>query len=154
MIVSYHFKLFSESTDGSLPAWNQLFQVLVPQLLPGSALPRTLTTSFKLCLQVYFGWFTTSLAWFLYFASDHLERQGTLKILFCRGNAGAVSLCLLGVSSTKFCIYFHWFWATEERCSLFRVLVYEVFSDSIKNKREGYDFILKSVLKQSYCKCY
>lgn len=39
--------------------------------------------------------------------------------------------------------------ATEERG-----LMYEVFSDGIKTKREGYDFIVKSVLKQSYRKHY
>lgn len=94
MVVSYHFELFSESTDGSLSAWNQLFQVLVPQLLPGSALSCTLTTSFELCLQVYFCWFTTSLAWLLYFASNHLEMKSTLEMMFCKGKTETMSLCL------------------------------------------------------------
>ena len=78
-----HFQLFSKSTDCSLSAGNQLFQILVPQLLPGPTFPRTLPAPLKFGFQIYLCWFTAPFPWLLHFASSHFAlvhvRAGSKK---------------------------------------------------------------------------
>lgn len=75
-----HFQLLSKSADGSLPARDQLLQVLVPQLLPRPAFSRALPAPLKLGFQIYLGWFATPFARFLHFASSHLEKKQLISL--------------------------------------------------------------------------
>lgn len=67
-----HLQLFPQGTDGSLLTGHQFLQVLVPQLLPGSTFPCTLTTSLQLRLQVNLCRFTATFSWLFYFTAHHL----------------------------------------------------------------------------------
>lgn len=67
-----HLQLLPQSADGSLLTGNQFLQVLVPQLLPRSALSGALTASFQFGLQVDLCRFAATFARFLNFTSHHL----------------------------------------------------------------------------------
>lgn len=67
-----HVKLLPQGTDGPLFTGDQLLQVLVPQLLPGPALPGALPAALQLGLQVDLCRFTAAFSRFLHFTSYHL----------------------------------------------------------------------------------
>lgn len=67
-----HLQLLPQGADGSLLAGNQFLQVLVPQLLPRSALSGALTASLQFGLQVDLRRFAAAFSRFLHFTSHHL----------------------------------------------------------------------------------
>lgn len=75
--VLYHLQLLPQGADGSLLTGHQFLQVLVPQLLPRSALSRALTTSLQFGLQVDLCRFAAAFSRFLDFTSHHLTTETT-----------------------------------------------------------------------------
>lgn len=82
-IFVYHLELLAQGADGSLLTGHQFLQVLVPQLLPRSALSRALTASLQFGLQVDFRRFATTFSGFLHFPSNHLQQGDILSIGCC-----------------------------------------------------------------------
>lgn len=80
--LSYHFQFLSEGTYGSFSTGYQFFQVLVSQFLSGPAFSCTLPAPLKFCLQVNFGWLSTTFAGLLHFPSNHLQQEREDKIFF------------------------------------------------------------------------
>lgn len=79
----YHLQLLPQGTDGSLLTGNQFLQVLVPQLLPGSAFPCALTAPLQLCLQVDLCRFAATFTRFFHFSTHHLWTEMTKCCFQC-----------------------------------------------------------------------